>query len=97
MSPASLSVHLSAGIQVVSMSQFRSAAQLCPALCDPVGRSTPGLPIHHRSPPRVCTDWAVVDSAAVRTGVQASARISFVPVSQEWDRWTLWQPLFLVF
>ena len=48
MCTASLSVHLSLGIQVVSMSRFSSAAQSCPALCNPVGGSVPGLPVHHR-------------------------------------------------
>ena len=28
--------------------QFSSVAQLCPILCDPVNRSTPGLPVHHQ-------------------------------------------------
>ena len=27
--------------------QFSSVAQLCPTLCDPMNRSTPGLPVHH--------------------------------------------------
>ena len=27
--------------------QFSSVAQSCPALCDPMSRSTPGLPAHH--------------------------------------------------
>ena len=30
--------------------QFSSAAQLCPTLCDPTDRSTPGLPVHHQLP-----------------------------------------------
>ena len=30
--------------------QFRSVAQLCPTLCDPMNRSTPGLPVHHQFP-----------------------------------------------
>ena len=30
--------------------QFSSVAQLCPTLCDPVNRSTPGLPVHHQLP-----------------------------------------------
>ena len=30
--------------------QFISVAQLCPTLCDPVSRSTPGLPVHHQLP-----------------------------------------------
>ena len=28
--------------------QIRSVAQSCPTLCDPMNRSTPGLPIHHQ-------------------------------------------------
>ena len=31
-------------------SQFSSVAQLCPTLCDPTNRSTPGLPVHHQLP-----------------------------------------------
>ena len=30
--------------------QIRSVAQSCPTLCDPMNRSTPGLPVHHRLP-----------------------------------------------
>ena len=30
--------------------QFSSVAQLCPPLCDPMNRSTPGLPVHHQHP-----------------------------------------------
>ena len=30
--------------------QFSSVAQLCPALCDPMNCSTPGLPVHHQLP-----------------------------------------------
>ena len=29
-------------------SQFSSVAQSCPILCDPMNRSTPGLPVHHQ-------------------------------------------------
>ena len=28
--------------------QIRSVAQACPTLCDPMNRSTPGLPVHHQ-------------------------------------------------
>ena len=31
-------------------SQFSSVAQSCPTLCDPMNRSTPGLPVHHKLP-----------------------------------------------
>ena len=30
--------------------QFSSVIQLCPTLCDPMNRSTPGLPVHHQLP-----------------------------------------------
>ena len=30
--------------------QFSSVAQSCPTLCDPINRSTPGLPVHHQLP-----------------------------------------------
>ena len=32
------------------MTQFSSVAQSCPTLCDPMNRSTPGLPVHHQLP-----------------------------------------------
>ena len=30
--------------------QFSSVAQSCLTLCDPMNRSTPGLPVHHQLP-----------------------------------------------
>ena len=30
--------------------QFSSVAQSCPTLCDPMNRSTPGLPVPHQLP-----------------------------------------------
>ena len=30
--------------------QFSSVAQSCPTLCNPMNRSTPGLPVHHQLP-----------------------------------------------
>ena len=35
---------------VVLSVQFSSIAQWCPTLCDPMNRSTPGLPVHHHLP-----------------------------------------------
>ena len=32
------------------LDQIRSVAQSCPTLCDPMNRSTPGLPVHHQLP-----------------------------------------------
>ena len=34
----------------VRSDQIRSAAQSCPTPCDPMNRSTPGLPVHHQPP-----------------------------------------------
>ena len=30
--------------------QFSSVTQSCPTLCNPMNRSTPGLPVHHKLP-----------------------------------------------
>ena len=39
------------GMGLVGVSvQFSSVAQSCPTRCDPVNRSTPGLPVHHQLP-----------------------------------------------
>ena len=32
------------------MYQFSSVTQSCPTLCDPMNRSTPGLPVYHQLP-----------------------------------------------
>ena len=32
----------------LSIGLIRSVAQLCPTLCDPMNRSTLGLPVHHQ-------------------------------------------------
>ena len=37
-------------ILVWSSLQFSSVTQSCPALCDPMNRSMPGLPVHHQLP-----------------------------------------------
>ena len=34
----------------ISSVQFSSVAQSCPTLCEPMNRSTPGLPVHHQLP-----------------------------------------------
>ena len=44
---------LSSGDLMYSMEtivQFSSVAQSCLTLCDPMNRSTPGLPVHHQLP-----------------------------------------------
>ena len=37
------------GIELPSV-HFSSVTQSCPTLCDPMNRSTPGLPVHHQLP-----------------------------------------------
>ena len=36
------------GIDEFNWVQFSSFAQSCPTFCDPMNRSTPGLPVHHQ-------------------------------------------------
>ena len=43
--------------------QFSSVAQLCPTLCDPMNRSTPGLPVHHQLPEFTQTHVHLVSDA----------------------------------
>ena len=37
-------------LKVKNRVQVSSVAQSCPTLCDPMNRSTPGLPVHHQLP-----------------------------------------------
>ena len=48
----------------------KSYAQLCPTLCDPMNRSTPGLPVHHQLPEFTQTHVRVGDA------IQASHPLS---------------------
>ena len=43
--------------------QFSSVAQSCPTFCDPMNRSTPGLPVHHQLPELTQTHVYRVDEA----------------------------------
>ena len=45
----SLSESVSESLEKYSV-QFSLVAQSCPTLCDPMNRSTPGLPVHHQLP-----------------------------------------------
>ena len=37
-------------IECLQCVQFSSVTQLCLTLCDPMNRSTPGIPVHHPTP-----------------------------------------------
>ena len=41
---------MDAPVPYINGTLFSSVAQLCPALCDPIDCSTPGLPVHHQLP-----------------------------------------------
>ena len=43
--------------------QFSSVAHLCPTLCDPMNRSTPGLPVQHQLPESIQTHVHCVGDA----------------------------------
>ena len=43
-------IHSSVNEHLGCFHVFSSVAQSCPTLCDPMNRSTPGLPVHHQLP-----------------------------------------------
>ena len=47
----------------LSSVQFSSVAQSCPTLCDPMNRSTPGLPVHYQLPEFTQTHFHRVSDA----------------------------------
>ena len=51
--------------------QIRSVAQSCPTLCDPINRSTPGLPVHHQLP-----EFTPTHVHRVSDAIQPSHRLS---------------------
>ena len=53
--------------------RFSSVAQSCPALCDPMNRSMPGLPVHHQLPEFTQTHVHQVSDA-----IQPSHPLSFL-------------------
>ena len=56
--------------------QFSSVAQSRPTLCDPVNRSTPGLPVHHQLP-----EFAQTHVHRVGDAIQPSHPLSSLPPS----------------
>ena len=49
MSPPSWPTHRPEDYILISYHCCSSVTKLCPALCDPMNRSMPGLPVHHNS------------------------------------------------
>ena len=66
------SVYHSTAFVCFRSDQIRSVAQLCPTLCDPMHRSTPGLPVHHQLPEFTQTHVHQVSDA-----IQPSHPLSF--------------------
>ena len=52
--------------------QIRSVAQSCPTLCDPMNRSTPGLPVQHQLP-----EFTETHVHRVNDAIQPSYPLSF--------------------
>ena len=49
--------------------QFTSVTRSCPTLCDPMNRSTPGLPVHHQLPEFTQTHVHRVSHPAISSSV----------------------------
>ena len=62
------------------MLQFSSVAQSCPTLCNPMNRSTPGLPVHHQLPESTQTHVHWVGDA-IQTNSSSAIPFSSCPQS----------------
>ena len=74
-----------AGTLYYSLFQFSSVTQSCPTLCDPMNRSTPGLPVHHQLP-----EFTIYSST---TRIVPSSNLkSYVSISLNEDQRVAWGP-----
>ena len=62
--------------------QFSSVAQSCPTLCDPMNRSTPGLPVHHQLLESTQTHVHRVDDAIQQSHPLSSPSLPALNLSQ---------------
>ena len=67
-------------IDCISSVQFSSVAQSCPTLCDPMNRSTPGLPVHHHLPEFTQTRVHLFRDA-IQPSHPRSSRLRLPPIS----------------
>ena len=51
-----------------SGNQFSSVVQSCPTLCNPMNRSTPGLPVHHQL-------WSLLELMSIESVMPSNHRI----------------------
>ena len=61
---------------MTNLDQIRSVAQSCPTLCDPMNRSTPGLPVHHQLP-----EFTQTHVHRVSDAIQPAISSSVIPFS----------------
>ena len=59
------------GPTLMTTVQLSSVAQLCPTLCDPMNRSTPGIPVHYQLP-----DFTQTHIHRVSDAIQPSIALS---------------------
>ena len=63
--------------ETLQVSQFSSVIQLCPTLCNPMDRSTPGLPVHHQLTEFTYLHWLI----SIESVMPSSHPSSVVPLS----------------
>ena len=73
--------------------QFSSVTQLCLTLCDPMNRSTPGLPVHHQLPESTQTDVHWVGDAIQPSHPLSSPSPPAFSLSQHWGLFQWVSPL----
>ena len=69
--------------------QFRSVAQSCLTLCDPMNHSTPGLPVHHQLPESTQTHVHRVSDAIQPSHPLSSPSPPALNLSQHQGTWQL--------
>ena len=67
------------------MFPFRSVAQSCPTLCDPMNCSTPSLPVHHQFPELAQTHVQWVGDAIQPSHPLSTTSLPTFNLSQHWD------------
>ena len=82
----------SMGLQRVGhdLNNFSSVTQLCPTLCDPMNRSTPGLPVHHQLPESTQTHVHLTQSQSCTRKRSWSLFDDLLPV---WPTTAFWIPV----
>ena len=69
----------------LTLTQFSSVIQSCPTLCDPMNRSTPGLPVHHQLPESTQTHVHWVCDAIQASHPLSSPSLPGLNLSQNQD------------